>query len=289
MLYQISHITTYHYSQPVNLAPHLVRLRPRSDSNQTLQSFSLLVTPIPLNQSPIVDLEGNAMIKIWFQPELTESLIVQVLSQVETHQTNPFNYLLEPWAAGLPIDYPASLLMQLQPYLGGQYPGYTATVDPVAIALAQEILQQVEGNTTAFLAELNQTLYTNCKYMIRETGDPLPPGITWLNRAGSCRDLTVLFIEACRAIGLAARFVSGYQEGDADSDERHLHAWAEVYLPGAGWRGFDPTHGLAVSDRHIALVASASHRYAAPIAGAFSQAGGAQTEMSYQLVIQGIG
>jgi transglutaminase-like putative cysteine protease len=287
--YQISHITTYHYSQPVNLDPHLVRLRPRSDSHQTLQSFSLLVTPIPVNQSPIVDLEGNAMIKIWFQPELTKSLVVQVLSQVETHQTNPFNYLLEPWATRLPIDYPASLLMQLQPYLGGQYPGYTATVDPVAIALAQEILQQVEGNTTAFLAELNQTLYTNCKYMVRETGDPLPPGTTWLNRAGSCRDLTVLFIETCRAIGLAARFVSGYQEGDLDSDERHLHAWAEVYLPGAGWRGFDPTHGLAVSDRHIALVASASHRYAAPIAGAFSQAGGAQTEMSYQLVIQGIG
>jgi transglutaminase-like putative cysteine protease len=287
--YQISHITTYHYSQPVNLDPHLVRLRPRSDSHQTLQSFSLLVTPIPVNQSPIVDLEGNAMIKIWFQPELTQSLVVQVLSQVETHQTNPFNYLLEPWATRLPIDYPASLLMQLQPYLGGQYPGYTATVDPVAIALAQEILQQVEGNTTAFLAELNQTLYTNCKYMVRETGDPLPPGTTWLNRAGSCRDLTVLFIETCRAIGLAARFVSGYQEGDLDSDERHLHAWAEVYLPGAGWRGFDPTHGLAVSDRHIALVASASHRYAAPIAGAFSQAGGAQTEMSYQLVIQGIG
>lgn len=289
MYYQISHTTTYHYSQPVSLYPHVVRLRPRSDSHQTLQSFSLLVTPSPVSQSPLIDLEGNALVKVWFQPEPTDSLTVQVLSQVETHQTNPFNYLLEPWAIRLPIDYPASLWMQLQPYLGGQYPGYGAAVDPVAVSLAQEIFHQVEGNPALFLSELNQILYTNCKYTIRETGEPMPPGITWLNRTGSCRDLTVLFIEVCRAIGLAARFVSGYQEGDVDSNDRHLHAWAEVYLPGAGWRGFDPTHGLAVSDRHIALVASASHRHAAPISGSFSPAGGAQATMTYQLVIQSIG
>ena len=93
-------------------------------------------------------------------------------------------------------------------------------------------------------------------------------------------------MEACRAIGLAARFVSGYQEGDLDSSDRHLHAWAEVYLPGAGWRGYDPTQGRVVADRHIALVASALSRYAAPLSGAF-QPGGVQSSMTYELTIQG--
>jgi transglutaminase-like putative cysteine protease len=283
--YQISHTTTYRYSQPVKLSPHTVRLRPRSDGNQTLKSFSLLVTPNPKNQSQVIDLEGNTTIKMWFDQAPTDSLVVQVLSLVETHLTNPFNYLLEPWATKVPIDYPTSLLVQLQPYLVGQQTVHPS-LDPVAIQLAQEIAQKVEGSITSFLTELNQQIYESCEQVVRETGDPFPPSVTWSKRVGSCRDFAVLFIEVCRSIGLAARFVSGYQEGDLDSDDRHLHAWAEVYLPGAGWRGFDPTHGLAVSDRHIALVASPFHRYAAPISGSFSQ--GAQSQMTYQLIIQGI-
>jgi transglutaminase-like putative cysteine protease len=289
MQYQISHTTTYTYTQPVTLFPHLIRLRPRSDSSQTLTSFSILVTPPPLQECQIVDLEGNDTIKIWFEPKLIEQLTVQIVAQVETHRTNPFDYLLEPWAMHLPLDYPASLLAQLKPYLMGQQAGYSGTIDPIAVQLAQEIAQQTNGSVALFLAELNQRIYNHCKYTIRETGDPLPPGITWAQKVGSCRDVTVLLIEVCRAAGLAARFVSGYQEGDADSIDRHLHAWAEVYLPGAGWRGFDPTHGLAVADRHIALVASAFPEYAAPISGSFNRSGGAQSQMTYQLLIQGHG
>ena len=285
MFYQISHTTHYTYSQPVRLQPHVVRLRPRSDSWQTLRSFSLLVTPQP-QEATFTDLDGNTLIKLWFQPDQTETLMVQALSQLETHCTNPFAYLLEPWATQLPIDYPASLLLQLQPYLGGQQVQYATSVDPIAFQLAQELAQSSDGNILRFLGELNQRIYDNCKYMIRDTGDPLPAGITWSTRSGTCRDFAVLFMEACRAIGLAARFVSGYQEGDLDSSDRHLHAWAEVYLPGAGWRGYDPTQGRVVADRHIALVASALSRYAAPLSGAF-QPGGVQSSMTYELTIQG--
>ena len=288
VLYQISHTTNYAYSQPVRLQPHVVRLRPRSDSWQTLRSFSMLVTPPPLRESTFTDLDGNTLLKLWFQPEETKTLTVQVLSQVETHRTNPFDYWLEPWAVRSPIDYPASLLLQLQPYLSGQPMQYATSVDPIALQLAQDIVQAVDGNVIRFLSELNQRIHSGCKYMIREMGDPLPPGITWSTRSGSCRDFAVLFVEACRAIGLAARFVSGYQEGDTNSTDRHLHAWAEVYLPGGGWRGYDPTQGLAVADRHIALVASAFSRYAAPISGSFQQANGAQSTMTYQLKIQGL-
>jgi transglutaminase-like putative cysteine protease len=279
------------------LQPHLVRLRPRSDGWQTLQMFMLTVTPTPLSRSDITDLDGNTLIKLWFPQTFTESLEIAVQSQVTTHQSNPFNYLIESWALKLPIDYPASLLSQLQPYLIGQGLKYPAAIDPIALQLAQEIYQKTQGDPIQFLRELNQRIYESCKYMIRETGEPTPPGVTWLEKQGSCRDFAVLFIEVCRAIGLAARFVSGYQEGDLDTSEspsdtlceRHLHAWAEVYLPGAGWRGYDPTHGLAVSDRHIALVASALSSYAAPISGSFKQTGSIQSDMKYRLQIQGIG
>ena len=236
----------------------------------------------------MTDLDGNTLVKLWFKPDHTETLTVQVLSQVETHCTNPFDYVAEDWATRLPIDYPSSLCLQLQPYLGGQQMPYATSVDPIAVQLAQEIAQAVEGDTIGFLSELNQRIYTGCQYMLRETGEPLPAGVTWITRSGTCRDFAVLFMETCRAIGLAARFVSGYQEGDPTSDERHLHAWAEVYIPGGGWRGYDPTQGLAVADRHIALVASPLSSYAAPISGVFKQVNGTRSTMTYQLTIQGL-
>lgn len=285
MRYQIAHTTTYHYSQSVPLAPHIVRLRPRCDGCQALSMFSLSVTPKPLQTSPVVDLDGNTVIKLWFdQQQPTNQLQVQVLSQVETYRDNPFDYLLEPWATHLPIDYPTSLRLQLQPYLEGRS---LAGIDPTALQLAQEIHHATAGDPTHFLTTLNQRIYESCRYEIRETGEPLAPGVTWKEKSGSCRDYTVLFIEVCRAIGLAARFVSGYQEGDLSNPERHLHAWAEVYLPGAGWRGYDPTHGLAVSDRHIALVASAIPSYAAPISGSINWTG-VQSQMTYHLSIQAL-
>lgn len=286
MRYQISHTTTYTYSESVRLQPHLVRLLPRSDSWQTVQSLSLQVMPIALQQSHITDLDGNHLVKLWFEPDLqTQSLQVQILAQVETHKANPFEYLLEPWALQLPIDYPASLLYQLQPYLSGQQVGYSASLDPTAIELAQALWLEVSGDPIQFLTLLNQRIYKSCAYVIRETGVPQLPGITWSTKSGSCRDYAVLFMEVCRAIGLAARFVSGYQEGDPGSAELYLHAWAEVYLPGAGWRGYDPTHGLVVGDRHIALAASAISHYAAPITGAITPAS-VQSQLTYQLTIQ---
>lgn len=282
MKYEIAHTTVYTYDQPVGLQPHTIRLRPRSNSWQTLHNFGLMVVPAPLGQSEMIDLEGNSLIKVWFSSEPTQSLEVLMSATVETHQPNPFNYLVEPWATRLPIDYPTSLLTLLQSYgLGSR-----GLVDPIAFQLGQDIAHAVQGDVSAFLMELNQRIYQTCGHIIRETGDPLPAGLTWQQQQGSCRDLTVLFMEVCRSVGLAARFVSGYQEGDLDSLDRHLHAWVEVYLPGAGWRGYDPTHGLAVADRHVALVASAVPSYAAPIQGAITRTGGAHTTLEYKIGIE---
>jgi transglutaminase-like putative cysteine protease len=265
VLYQISHQTIYSYSQPVFLKPHLLKSYPRSDRFTQLQSFSLSVLPQPQGSSDFIDLDGNNLIKLWFTHP-TEQLILQVLSQVATNCNNPFNYLLEPWATTIPFDYPSSLLLQLQPYLQP----YSFIRDPIALELAQEIATKTDNKTLDFLFTLNQRIYNDCQYITRETGEPYPAGVTWRSKQGSCRDYTVLFMEVCRAMGIAARFVSGYQEGDAEQEHRELHAWVEVYLPGAGWRGYDPTLGLVISDRHIPLAASAIPNYTAAVSGTFT-------------------
>lgn len=286
MRYHITHQTAYIYSEPVTLAPHTLRLRPRSDVHQHLHQFSLSITPKPVDQSELVDLDGNAVHQIWFAEEPITTLEITTVSDVETCCTNPFAYLLEPWAITLPPAYPTGLPIQLQPYMVGYASKLPGAIDPIAAQLAQEVWYEASGSTVAFLSTLNQRIYETCGYTVRETGVPYPPGVTWTQKSGSCRDMAVLFMEACRAMGLAARFVSGYQEGDPDSSDRHLHAWAEVYLPGGGWRGFDPTHGLAVSDRHVALVASPQPQHTAPVSGTLRQ-GGVQSKMTYTLNITG--
>ncbi|MEN9221299.1 MAG: transglutaminase family protein [Thermostichus sp. BF3_bins_97] len=277
MQIQIRHLLEYRYSSPARLEPHTLRLRPRCDGIQTLLAFDLQVDPLPVGSSVLVDLEGNATRLVWFG-DPTEHLRIETQATVLTLRQNPFDYLLLDWATHLPIDYPSALAAQLQPYLGSQ-------TDATVQTLAWEVWDHVHGDSSAFLQHLNQRIYSECRYILREKGDPWPAGLTWHRKTGSCRDLTLLFMEVCRTVGLAARFVSGYQVGpelglqvgdaewseaeepETDPAHHHLHAWAEVYLPGAGWRGFDPTQGLAVADQHIALAASPYPRGATPISG----------------------
>ncbi len=279
MQIQIRHLIEYRYSGLAQLEPHTVRLRPRCDGIQNLLAFDLQVDPLPIGQSSLVDLEGNATDQVWFG-EPTEHLRIQTQATVLTLRQNPFDYLLFDWATHLPIDYPSTLAAHLQPYLPPQ-------TDVSIQTLAWELWDQVHGESTAFLQALNQHIYSECRYILREKGDPWPASLTWHRKTGSCRDLTLLFMEVCRTVGLAARFVSGYvatqgwydpvnapelpeeeaDETESDPVHHHLHAWAEVYLPGAGWRGFDPTQGLAVADQHVALAASAYPSGATPISG----------------------
>ena len=141
-------------------------------------------------------------------------------------------------------------------------------VDP-ALELAEQLREASRGEVIPFLARLTETIAKRFKVIHRETGGPWAPATTIEQRHGACRDLAVLWIDICRAVGLAARFVSGYELGDVNQDKRHLHAWAEVYLPDAGWRGFDPTNGLAVADRHVAVAAAVEPPQAAPVAATY--------------------
>lgn len=264
MRFHIQHHTTYHYPEPVLLQPHTLRLHPRTDAAQRVSHFHLEVSPLPVQQTPLLDTNGNHTHRLWFAPAPIQRFTMTTTTVVETYRTNPFDYLLEPWATTLPIDYPSSVAAILKPYLE---PILYPAISPRAAQLAADLSHEVDGNVSFFLTTLTQRIYETCAYTTRTTGEPWPPGVTWEKRLGSCRDFTVLFMEVCRSVGLAARFVSGYEAGDEAVSHRDLHAWAEVYVPGGGWRGFDPTHGLSVSDRHVAVAASPFPPYTAPVSG----------------------
>ena len=266
MLYEITHRTEFTYTEPAFLEPHLVRLRPRSDGAQHLHAFQLHVTPEPAGTTELLESDGTAAARMWFSG-LTDHLTIETRSRVETRRQNPWDYLPLPGAERLPVLYAPGETETL-----ARYRTLTASSDPVA-RLAEGSAQEAGGQPVPFLSRLCTRIYEQVRVRIRDEGWPLPPEQTLTEAEGSCRDLTLLFMDAARWMGFAARFVSGYQEGDPDQKERHLHAWAEVYIPGAGWRGYDPTHGLAVADRHIALAAGALPESAAPVVGTFRGTG----------------
>ncbi|MEM8613305.1 MAG: transglutaminase family protein [Cyanobacteria bacterium P01_H01_bin.105] len=262
MRYRIAHSTQYHYAEPVQLGTHILRLQPRVDGTQRLHHFTCEISPTPRKTTDWLDIESNVCRQVWFSERKVTTLTIATQCDVETLRTNPFDYLSHDWAITVPVDYPQSLQRQVAPYLLSAY-----AESPTVIDWAQQLLHQVDGNVGLFLTGLTQAIYQTCTYETRHHGPPWSPGIVLAERRGTCRDFTVLFMAACRAVGLGARFVSGYQQGDANQPSRELHAWPEVYVPGGGWRGFDPTLGLAVADGHIALAAAAEPTQAAAVTG----------------------
>jgi transglutaminase-like putative cysteine protease len=264
MRFEVEHLTRYEYSRAVFLEPHTVRLRPRSDSFQRLIRYRLDVQPKPAVFSETIDAEGNSVAHVWFS-ELTESLELRVSFEAETLKGNPFDYLLlDGGLQALPLRYRQQELPVLAPCLDSQLPG-----DGPVSRFARSVADGVNAQLLPFLLELSRQLHQRTDVPVREVGEPVAAEHTLSARQGACRDLAVLFMACCRSLGIASRFVSGYQQGDDESERRYMHAWAEAYVPGGGWRGYDPTHGLAISDRHIVVAASARPEFAAPTSGSF--------------------
>lgn len=284
MRFQVRHRTSYRFSREVFLDPHLLRLLPRSDGAQRVGRFQLSVSPQPQGRCDCFDAEGNAASHVWFGG-LFDRLEIVTDCDVTTSRENPFDFLLAGSGGELPLHYPR----ELQPLLvaARQRVAIPIRSDPVR-DLAEELARATDRKLTRFLMTLCNRIYDGWKHIRRDEGPPWPPEQTFERQSGSCRDLAWLLVDACRAAGLAARFVSGYQEGEVDQDRRELHAWSEVYIPGAGWRGFDPTHGLAVADRHVVLAASVAPAGAAPVDGSFRGAGvTAALEYDIQMKIEG--
>jgi transglutaminase-like putative cysteine protease len=278
MRFEIRHTTRFTYDRPVFLEPHTLRLQPRGDGLQRLARFALEVQPRPAGSSQCLELDGNAAIRLWFEGE-HRSLSFRAESEVETAPRNPFDFILDPAALRLPLGSGGDLAPLLAPYRVPVSP------EGEVAALARCLAREAGHGTLPFLSALNAHLHRTCAQVFRPEGDPWPPERTLSERRGACRDLAVLFMEACRSQGIPARFVSGYQADAPPEEEHQLHAWAEVYLPGAGWRGYDPTQGLSVADRHVALAAGPSPALARPTEGTF-RGTGAASAMEAQISIQ---
>jgi transglutaminase-like putative cysteine protease len=279
---EITHTTRYEFSQPVFLDPHALRFQPRADGGQTLLGFELDIEPSPAGSSSCLDATGNVVTQIWFDG-LHESLTIVARSVVEMHRDNPFDYLPDPSRSQLPAYYGVEA-DALRPYLRREFcPAEGA--DEVAV-FAARMRAVARGELVPFLASLNQTMFERVTLIRREDGAAWSPAVTWQKKCGACRDLAWLFVDVCRAAGVAARFVSGYEDAVAGREEYDLHGWAEAYIPGGGWRGYDPARGLAVAQHHVPIAAAATPDGAAPVTGSFRSSGPTTSTIETHVLVE---
>ncbi len=274
----VTHSTSYRYEEPVYLGPHLIRLYPREDGSQRVLQQQLSVSPAPAGMARHLDQDGNVALQVWFDRPSSE---LSVMSQfaVETLRPNPFDFLLPPPAQlRLPMQYNDRLAPALAYYADPN------RVDGAVRAFAEARSAQAGAEAMPFLMNLTEALCRDWKYVLRQEGASYPAAVTLRLGEGSCRDLAALFCEICRAQGIAARFVSGYERASAEEGQAYMHAWAEVYIPGGGWRGYDPSRGVAVSDAHVPVAAALDPEMAAPIAGLYG--GKAKSQMQAAISMQ---
>jgi len=253
-----------------------VRLKPRTDFRQRLVHFSLDIDPSPKGIFSETDLEGNEAATAWFDGT-TEALTITTSFEAETADVNPFQFLLRPDAARLPLGpLPAE-----EPYFALY--ARSRSRSPDAEDLAHEVAREAGYDTVKFVCDLNDWIYRQHEKIDRRDGSAWSPRQTLREGRGACRDLAVLLIECCRAMNIPSRFVSGYGLRLDQSEDHELHAWAEVYLPWAGWRAFDPSLGLAITDRHITVAVGATPDLAAPTSGTFR--GNADCSLKAQIEI----
>lgn len=210
-------------------------------------------------------------------------MTIKSMCKVETLRENPFDYYLTPNSLRIPVVLEPYEATDLQSSLARGYKSESGTEDIIK-DMAVKFSADSRTSSTDFVLNLNNWIFQNISITERREPGVIPPHSLLEKKQGSCRDLAVLFIEICREAGIPARFVSGYQEGDPDIPEAELHAWAEVYLPGVGWRGYDPTHGLAVADRHVALAASPRPEQTMAVSGTF-RGTGVSSEIRHAVVM----
>jgi uncharacterized protein (DUF2126 family)/transglutaminase-like putative cysteine protease len=272
----LNHVTHYRYDRPVALGPQVVRLRPAPHCRTRIISYSLKVTPgkhfVNWQQDP----EANYLARFVFA-EKTEEFRIEVDLIAEMAVLNPFDFFLEPYAETYPFGYQGAEKRDLAPYLV-MFRG-----EPLFKEYLREIPRE-RKRTIDWLVELNLKLSQDIRYLIRMEPGVQTPELTLLKKSGSCRDSAWLLVQLMRHMGLAARFVSGYLiqlkpdmkslDGPSgpENDFTDLHAWCEVYLPGAGWIGLDPTSGLLAGEGHIPLACTPEPVAAAPVTGAIDKA-----------------
>jgi uncharacterized protein (DUF2126 family) len=282
----LNHVTHYKYDRRVAMSPHIVRLRPAPHCRSHILSYSLKVEPEGHFINWQQDAFANYLARLVF-PEPTTEFKVTVDLVTEMSVYNPFDFFLEPEAEQFPFSYDEGVKLELQPYL---------VTEPATPAFARFLagIDRSKRRTIDFLVEINQRLQHDIKYLIRMEPGVQTPEETLTKASGSCRDSGWLLVQTLRHMGLAARFVSGYLiqlksdvkaldgPSGTEVDFTDLHAWCEVFLPGAGWIGLDPTSGLLAGEGHIPVACTPTPGSAAPISGAIDDC---EVEFSHHMQI----
>lgn len=273
----VQHHSTWTYPTPAVLGPHLIRLRPAAHAKTHIAQYALTVQPsggvIRWQQDP----SGNSVARLTYATGTkVDALQVGVEFICDITPTNPFDFFVDDECTEMPFAYAAETLRDLAPELDTTHPSVAG--GPRLAAFLDSLPRS--GDTVQLLVALNAAVASVTRYIVREEAGIWTPERTLTEGQGSCRDSAVLLMAVLRSRGLAARFVSGYllqlvQDGMTMPDAQHgetgdsvsLHAWAEVYLPGGGWIGFDSTSGLLCSEGHIPLACTAAPSMAAPVEG----------------------
>ena len=284
----LTHRTSYRYDHAVTLGPQTIRLRPAPHARTPILAYSLKISPEPHFLNWQQDPQGNFLARVVFPEKVTHfEVSVDLVADMAT--INPFDFFLEPEAEEFPFTYDPVLDQELAPFRN------CAAVGPKLAELITEV-DRTKRRTIDFLIDLNRMVQERTAYIVRLEPGVWSPEETLANARGSCRDSAWLLVQLARNLGLAARFVSGYLiqlvadvkpiDGGAEgptSDFTDLHAWAEIYLPGAGWIGMDATSGLMTGEGHIPLAASPEPQSAAAISGGVEEA---EVEFDFEMSVR---
>ena len=278
MNYKIIHETTYLFDGDVFLEPHYLRFRPKQTPFIDVTHFSISLKSAPQGHSIIEDEEHNTIDFCWFET-LTNRLTIHVESYLETKDHNPFNFIIHPDSFNtLPFTYSEHQYQILFASLQKQ------ALNQELLDYANTVLNAAQCNTVAFVTNLTTQIHQDFIVEYRESGPPMSPNQTFKLKRGSCRDLTWMQINILRNHGIAARFVSGYFYFDMEKPIYELHAWVEVFIPGTGWLGFDPSHGMLTGNTHFSVASSAIAENTMPVSGGIR--GSATSQLLTQLTIE---
>jgi len=285
MLLNITHLTKYTYSEAVPLNPHSIFLYPLPRKHAKLLSYDLKVTPDPIDVQQRFSIENNPFYLAWFKGEHS-SLTIEVTLKLEIKPFNPFSFVIDPDfiksyknSTSLKNLYKEEEMLLLSPSL--------QLVDRLDFGDFVYQLRREHPDPINFLVAITEKIHAQWEHTIRHEENLWPPDKTFSANVGSCRDLSWMLMQMLRQVGLGTKFVSGYAFNPELDEGNDLHAWVEVYLPGAGWVGIDPSLGLFTDEHYIPLASSSIPQFTLPVSGTYGGTATSQLHTEVQISEEG--